>query len=143
MITVETRIFIKRSQQEVFDFVSDPSNNAKWQRNTQSAEWTSDGPPGIGSTFKTVYCRLGRNLEGTAEITTLEPPNSFTVKTVRGPIPLEFTYHFKAQGDGSQMTYIGLATSAESLVAAGAQRVNGTLTDRASLDTACAGPVMF
>lgn len=104
MITVETSIFINRPQQEVFDFVSNPTNNAKWQRNTQSAEWTSDGPPGIGSTFKTVYRRLWRNMEGTAEITAWEPPNTLSVKAVRGPIPLEFTYYFEDRGDGTQMT---------------------------------------
>ena len=104
MITVETSIFINRPQQEVFDFVSNPTNNAHWQRNTQSAEWTSDGPPGIGSTFKTVYRRLWRNMEGTAEITAWEPPNTLSVKAVRGPIPFESTYYFEARGDGTQMT---------------------------------------
>ena len=104
MITVETSIFINRPQQEVFDFVSNPTNNAKWQRNTQSAEWTLDGPPGIGSTFKAVYRRLWRNMEGTAEIAAWEPPNTLSVKAVRGPTPLEFTYYFEARGDGTQMT---------------------------------------
>jgi len=104
MITVETSIFINRPQQEVFDFVSNPTNNAQWQRNTQSAEWTSDGPPGIGSTFRIVYRRLWFNMEGTAEITTWEPPNTLSIKAVRGPIPLEFTYYFKARGAGTQMT---------------------------------------
>lgn len=105
MVTVEKSIFINRPQQEVFDFVSNPTNNAQWQRNTQSAEWTSDSPPGIGSTFKTVYRRLWRNIEGTAEITAWEPPSTMTVKAVRGPVPLEFKYHFEAQGDGTQMTF--------------------------------------
>lgn len=104
MITVEASIFINRPQQEVFDFVSNSTNYAQWQSNTQSAEWTSDGPPGIGSTFKAVYRRLWFNMEGTAEITAWEPPNTLSVKTVRGPIPLEFTYYFEALGDGTQMT---------------------------------------
>lgn len=38
-----------------------------------------------------------------------------------------------------ELAKMGLATSAESLVAAGAQLVNGDLTDRASLTAACAG----
>jgi uncharacterized protein YbjT (DUF2867 family) len=38
-----------------------------------------------------------------------------------------------------ELAPMGLATAADSLVAAGAQRVNGDLTDRASLTAACAG----
>jgi uncharacterized protein YbjT (DUF2867 family) len=37
-----------------------------------------------------------------------------------------------------ELAKIGMATSPESLVAAGAQLINGDLTDRASLDAACA-----
>lgn len=39
----------------------------------------------------------------------------------------------------SKMAAVGMATSAESLIAAGAQAVSGDLTDLASLDAACAG----
>lgn len=39
----------------------------------------------------------------------------------------------------TEMAPMGMATSAESLIAAGAQAVSGDLTDRASLDAACAG----
>lgn len=39
----------------------------------------------------------------------------------------------------AEMAQIGMATSAESLTAAGAQAITGDLTDRASLDAACAG----
>jgi uncharacterized protein YbjT (DUF2867 family) len=39
----------------------------------------------------------------------------------------------------TDMAPMGMATSAESLVAAGAEMVTGDLTDRASLDTACTG----
>jgi len=38
-----------------------------------------------------------------------------------------------------EMASIGMATSADSLIAVGAQAVSGDLTDRASLDAACAG----
>ena len=39
----------------------------------------------------------------------------------------------------AEMAQIGMATSAQSLIDAGAQAVYGDLTDRASLDAACAG----
>lgn len=105
MIIVEKSIFINRPQQEVFDFVTNPTNNAQWQKSTQSAEWTSDGPTGIGSTFKIVNRFLWRNMEATAEITAWEPPNTLTVKAVKAPVPFESTYYFETQGAGTQMTF--------------------------------------
>ncbi len=39
----------------------------------------------------------------------------------------------------TEMAAVGMATSAESLITAGAQAVTGDLTDRASLGAACAG----
>ena len=43
-------VFINRSQQDVFDFLSDPANISKWDSDFESAEWTSSGEPRIGTT---------------------------------------------------------------------------------------------
>ena len=45
----------------------------------------------------------------------------------------------REQSPSVELAPMGLATDAQALVAAGAQLVNGDLTDRASLDAACAG----
>ena len=42
-------VFINHSQQDVFDFLSDPANLSKWNSAFESAEWTSSATPGIGS----------------------------------------------------------------------------------------------
>jgi len=100
----ESSIFINRPQQEVFDYVTNPANSAQWQSGTQSAEWTSDGPHGVGSTFKVVTSLLGRKLEATVEVTGREPPSLSRIKSVGGPIPFESTTRFTAQGDGTLLT---------------------------------------
>ena len=56
-------IFINRSQQDVFDFLSNPANLTKWASVVEFAEWTSTDIPGIGSTYKQVVKFLGRNSE--------------------------------------------------------------------------------
>jgi uncharacterized membrane protein len=109
MITVEKSIVINRPLQEVFDYVTNPTNNVQWQRSTQSAEWTSDGPPGVGSTYKVVNRFLWRTMESTAEIMAWDPPNTLSAKAVSGPIPFEATYKFEAQGDGTKMTFTSQA----------------------------------
>ena len=69
MITYEISIFINRPQQEVWDFITNPANNIQWQSSTASAEWTSEGPPGVGSTTREVGNIFGRKIEMTTEIT--------------------------------------------------------------------------
>ena len=109
MYKFESSIFINRPQQEVFDYVTNPANSPKWQIGTESSEWTSDGPPGVGSTVKVVTSLLGRKIEVVIEITGWDPPNLLSIKSVGGPIPFESTQRFAAQGDGTLLTETGQA----------------------------------
>ena len=109
MYKFESSIFINRPVQEVFDYVTNPANNAKWQSGTESAEWTSDGPPGVGSTFKVVTSLLGRKIEAVIEVTGWDPPNLSRIKSVGGPMPFESATRFTAQGDGTLLTETGQA----------------------------------
>ena len=43
-------IFINRSQQDVFDFLSNAANFQRWMPLMQSAAWTSSGEPGVVTT---------------------------------------------------------------------------------------------
>ena len=104
MYKFESSIFINRPVQEVFDFVTNPANSTQWQSGTESAEWTSGDPPGVGSTFKVVASLLGRKIEATIEVTGWDPPNLSRIKSVGGPIPFEITSKFEAQGDGTLLT---------------------------------------
>lgn len=109
MYKFESSIFINRSQQEVFDYVSNPANIPQWQSSTESAQWTSEGPPGVGSTFKLVTSFLGRKLEPVVEITGWDPPNLYRFKAVSGPIPYEAMTKFEAQAGGTLLTQAGQA----------------------------------
>ena len=109
MYKFESSLFINRPQQEVFDYVTNPANSAKWRSGTQSSEWTSDGPPGVGSTLKVVTSLLGRKIEVEARVTGCDPPNQFSIKAISGPIPFESTTMFASQGDGTLLTDTGQA----------------------------------
>jgi len=85
--TVST--FIDRPTQEVFDFTSNPANWTQWQSGTISADWSSEGPVGVGSTMHTVGRLLGRELESDFEITQWDPPNLWGLKMDNGPIKAE------------------------------------------------------
>jgi carbon monoxide dehydrogenase subunit G len=104
MFTVEAGTFINRTPQEVFDFVSDPANHAKWQSGVQSAEWTSAGPAGAGSTQRQISRTLGLEVAGTVEIVTWDPPNGYTLRSLDGPFAVEGGPRLEAKDGGTQIT---------------------------------------
>ena len=80
MNTFTLSFFINRSQQDVFDFLSDPANLSKWDSDFESAEWTSSGVPGIGSTYRASGKRLGSEKDGFFEIVRWNRPNGYSYK---------------------------------------------------------------
>jgi carbon monoxide dehydrogenase subunit G len=104
MLEIEKSIHISRPLQEVFEFVSDPANDAKWQGSTESAKWTSEGPPGMGSTIRQVGRFMGRDMSGTGEVTSWDPPNQLGVKSLTGPVPFESTTTFESKDNGTLIT---------------------------------------
>ena len=128
MYSFETSIFIDRPPQEVFDFMNNPANTPKWQGNVVSAEYTSEGPAGVGTTQRAVGQMLGREFDVTTEITTWDPPNKITNKTLDGPVQFEATTRYDSKGSGTQVTLNvtaevgGFFKLAEGLVAKQAQK---------------------
>ncbi|MGD8406286.1 MAG: SRPBCC family protein [Anaerolineales bacterium] len=107
MIKFEKSVLINRPQQEVFDFVTDLSNDPQWQSSIESVEQVSDGPIGVGSTWRYETKFLGRKNETEIQMTSYEPPRQSTVKAVSGPIPFENTHKFQKQDGGTLLTFIG------------------------------------
>ncbi len=104
MLTWEHSIFINRPQQEVWDFLSNPANEPQWQSGTESAEWTSEGPPGVGSTQRGLGKILGRKMDFPIEVTAWDPPNELGRITVSGPIQAESTIKLEPREDGTQLS---------------------------------------
>jgi carbon monoxide dehydrogenase subunit G len=107
MSTWEKSKFINRPQQEVWNFISDPANLAQWSSSVESAEWTSEGPPGVGSTLIEVGKVLGRKIESPVEVTVWDPPNEFGRKAISGPAPWEATMKLEPKENGTLLTISG------------------------------------
>lgn len=60
MFTFERTIWVNRTQQDVFDYISEPANDREWRDSNVSAEWMSDPPHGVGSSYRSVDKFLGR-----------------------------------------------------------------------------------
>ena len=109
MIKIEKSVLINRPQQEVFDFVTDLSNDSKWQASIETVRQISDGPTGVGSTFRYETKLLGRKSETEIQLTSYDPPNGASVKGINGPVPFENTYKFETQNGGTLLTFTGQA----------------------------------
>lgn len=88
MIKVEASIVINRPIEEVFGFLSDMENNLKWRSSQIEIKKTSEGPIGVGTTYRMVNNVLGRRLETEAEVIEYEPNRKFTSKDKSGNFPL-------------------------------------------------------
>lgn len=107
MIAFEKTVRIRRPQQEVFDFVSDPANDALYRNGARFSEWSSQGPVGVGSTMRTVDRFMGQEVETTSEITIWDPPEKYAFETVGGSFPARFTLEFEPIEGGTKLNLRG------------------------------------
>ncbi len=96
---------IDRSREDVFDYVTDPANDAQWQRSCKGSQWASEGPHGVGSIKTSVDKFLGRKIESTIEFTVWDRPNTFGLKVIEGPVPFQAVIGLEsAGGSGTELT---------------------------------------
>ena len=119
-------VFINRSQQDVFDFLSNPANLSKWNSNFESAEWASTGVLGVGSTYRVLARLPGGKKEGLFEITQWDPPHRYSYKSIRLAFPIgsiESAITLAPKENGTQLTFesqfrlVGILTFAEGFFA--------------------------
>ena len=104
MFSVDKSVHIDKPAADVFSFVSDFANDAKWQSGVVRSEQTSAGPLGKGTTGQTVQKFMGRELKNDLEVTTFEPPKRFGAKTTSGPVKFEVMCTLEEMGGGTHMT---------------------------------------
>jgi uncharacterized protein YndB with AHSA1/START domain len=93
------QIMIGRPVHEVFEFVADPENIPKWNYAIEETRKTSDGPVGVGTTYRQVRSIPSRS-EESLEVTELESDERFAIHGGLGPFVGTLTYGF-ADVDGS------------------------------------------
>jgi uncharacterized protein YndB with AHSA1/START domain len=89
---------IERPAVEVFAFVSDSSNNPRWQKGQVSCVWTSPPPVGVGSTYDQEARFLGRTLHNRFEVIEYQPGHAITIRSVEGSFPITVRRTVEAVG---------------------------------------------
>ena len=105
-----TSVFINRSPQRIFDFLSNPVNFERWMPLMQSAAWTSSGEPGVGTTGRGIMKMAGREMELLLEVTRWDVPGRLGFKILNNPFPLEvmeYVYSLEPEDGGTRLTLDG------------------------------------
>ncbi len=104
MATLEAKITINCPIEEIFEFVTDVNNAAKWQSGIIEAKSTSNGATGVGSTYQYIVQVMGRKIETEGEVTAYEPHSRYAWKSTKGPFPLSGGTVFDATTEGVRVT---------------------------------------
>jgi carbon monoxide dehydrogenase subunit G len=99
---IESSIWIARPPQDIWDFVSDLSNDTQWREGVSSAQWISDPPHGVGSTGLHIIEGVG-DWPWTA--IALEEPHNLAWRVTGGRFEgSQGAYRIDPDGDGSRFT---------------------------------------
>ena len=104
MITIEKSVHINKPISQVFAFMSDFANDAKWQSDLVRSEKTSDGPIAVGTTGLYVQKLMGQELKNDVVVTVYEAPKRFGMKTTSGPVQFEVQVSLEEMGGGTHLT---------------------------------------
>ncbi len=86
MAPLVSTIDINRPQDEVFAYVTDPATFAEWQAGVVGGGIEGGATPVVGSKCMTTRRIGGAERESTSEVTKLDPPTSWAVHGIDGPI---------------------------------------------------------
>jgi len=106
MARIEESVEIKRPVDKVFAFTSDAKSWPKWQSTFPDAEQTSQGPVGVGTTFKGTIHMMGLTMKWTAKATEYEPNRKFGKNITCGSITNEQHNTYDRIEGGTKFTIV-------------------------------------
>jgi uncharacterized membrane protein len=107
MVQMQKSVEIARPLEEVFAFVANPGNDARWGSNLAEVTQLSPGPLGVGVRFRYKARFAGREFELVREVTEYEPNRRQAVKTISGPLRFGGVRTFEAIPGGTRVTLTG------------------------------------
>ena len=104
MLKVESTTVISRPVEEVFALLSNLENYPKWSSAFLEVQKTSEGPIGVGTTWRAVQKAFGQRLESEVEVTEYEPNRKIAQESTSGPIPSEVLLTFEPVEGGTRVS---------------------------------------
>ena len=106
MTHIEHSILINQPIDKVYAFVSNPRNDPQWQTGIIESTVIGDAPIAVGTQVKGARTFMGRKLEAVLEVVSLQPNQSFSLKSVKAPFPLTTTYTFASEGEATRVNAV-------------------------------------
>ena len=106
MAIIQESVEIKRPADKVFAFTTDAKSWPKWQSTFPESEQTSQGPVGIGTTFKGKIHMMGLTMKWTSTATECEPTKKFGKNIFCGPITNEQHNTYEPIEGGTRFTIV-------------------------------------
>jgi uncharacterized membrane protein len=89
MAKIEVSTVINRPVEEIFAVLSNEETRPKWSSTTIEVKKTSEGPIGVGTTWRGVDRIFGRRMERESVFTEYELNRKIIQKSTSGPVPFE------------------------------------------------------
>lgn len=99
MKRVERRTTVSAPPAEVFAYLADLRNVADWMTGVVSAEQTSDGEMGVGSTALVVRELMGQRFEAPLTVTEFDPPRHVVIGSEVSGVKANVQLDLAPQGD--------------------------------------------
>jgi hypothetical protein len=83
---IVTSVDVDRSSEDVFAYATDPAHFHEWQKGVVDGRLEQPGNPTVGSRCFTTRRIGGANRSSTSEISHINPPKTWGIRGVDGPI---------------------------------------------------------
>lgn len=103
-IHLEEIVVIDAPIENVFAYLTDFRNTAKWHKNMKKVGWKKDVPPGLGSEYDWVETFAGQTMVLDGVITSWDPPNSFAWRPTNSPYQFTGGWNLVQKGNSTVVT---------------------------------------
>jgi hypothetical protein len=104
MARIEESVEINCPVEKTFAYTTNAGNWSTWNTALPEAEQTSEGPVGIGSTFRGTARLMGRSMPWTAKTTEYEVNKKFGKNIDSGPVVIEQHNTYTPTKEGMKFT---------------------------------------
>ena len=106
MAQFETGLVIYRPVEEVFTFVSNYQNSARWVSSALKHTKVSAGPLGVGTVIRTTGQAIGLPIEAKRIVTAYEPHSRYAFKSEYQQVPFTTTFRFEPVQGGTRLAVV-------------------------------------
>jgi len=101
----EETVTIQRPVEEVFAFMSDAENDAKWRTNVKEMRKVTEGEKGVGTEYRQVVRGpMGKGLDADLRYTEFKPNERVAFETIAGSVRPSAVIEFKSlSADSTQV----------------------------------------